>query len=140
MNNGTGQPMHLPTAAFPWAACELDAQQVLCYCHSYVGARQTQRSVSQLLINPDELRKTAVPAQCVTPALQSNWALFPSYRNFMCFLKLDLAFSHQKVKKNFISVALLLMVSSQGCGDGTAHGNERPHYASFARTRPKGQL
>lgn len=99
MNNGTGQPMHLPTAAFPWAACELDAQQVLCYCHSYVGARQTQRSVSQLLINPDELRKTAVPAQCVTPALQSNWALFPSYRNFMCFLKLDLAFSHQKVKK-----------------------------------------
>lgn len=37
-NNGHGQPMHLLAAAIPWAACKLDAQQVLCYCHSYVWA------------------------------------------------------------------------------------------------------
>lgn len=91
--------MHLPTAAFPWAACEQEAQPVLYYCHSYVQSSQVRRFVSQLLINSHMLRTPTVVAPCLTPTLQSSWALLFFCRGFMHFLKLDLAFSPQKLKK-----------------------------------------
>lgn len=119
--------MHLPTAAFPWAACKLDAQQVLCYCHSYIQARQAGRFVSQLLINPHMLRKSTVLVPCLTPTLQSSWVLLFFCRAFVRFLKSDLAFSPQKVKNNFISVTLFFYGFFSGLWGRTQHMQNKDH-------------
>jgi len=139
-NNGHGQPMHLPTTAVPWAACELDAQQVLCYCHSYVHARQAWRFISQLLINPHMLRKPTALAPCLPPAMQSSWALL-----FFCMgsalSEIRPCIFIPKSKNNFISVRLFfLSFLHKAVGKDTAHAKQGPRFASFAQTQPQGLL
>lgn len=121
-----GSPCISPQQRSRGQRSELEAQPVLCYCHSYVQSRQVRRFVSQLLINSHMLRNPTVVAPCLTPTLQSSWALLFFCSGFMRFLKLDLAFSPQKLKKplHFCHSGFFLWFLPRAAGKDTAHAKQ----------------